>query len=241
MSADMKGRLNEATMSEEIGLSLSDSLRISVSDADLLASLADTENSFVERKTTSDHRGWLKTAVAFANSCPIGYPGVLFVGVNNDGTIQRHDKPPDFEKLQKSVTDKFNDAWPPIYHYSKTLRKDDAEFLAVVVPGSEQRPHFSGHAYVRVGPETRQASEDAYDQLIAQRSSKVRALHKLIGKTVHWQSLSPFAGGANGTVVDCNQFFLTIHGENYKRCFPIDWITISFDPVNDRYNLVVQN
>lgn len=228
-------------MNDEIKISAADDLHISITSEDLLAGLADTENNFIERKTISDHRGWLKTAVAFANSCPIGYPGVLFIGVNNDGTIQQHESPPDFEKLQKSVTDKINGAWPPIFHLTRTLRKDASEFLAVLVPGSSQRPHFSGPAFVRVGAETRDASEQQYDQLIAQRSGKVREIQKLIGKTVFWHSLSPFTGNDKGTVLDCNQFFLTIEGRQYKRCFPIDWITISFDPANARYVFFVQS
>lgn len=228
-------------MSGEIQVSVSDSLHISVSNDDLLSKLADTENSFVERKTVSDHRGWLKTAVAFANSCPIGYPGVLFVGVNNDGTIERHNPLPNFEKLQKSISERLNDAWPPIFHFSKALRKDSSEFLAVVVPGSELRPHFSGHAYVRIGPETKQASEGGYDKFIAQRSSKVRFLQNLIGKTVLWHSLSPFTGNNQGVVVECNQFFATVEGLNYKRCFPIEWVTISFDPDSQLFHLVVKS
>jgi hypothetical protein len=91
-------------MSEEIRLSLSDSLRVSISDDDLIAKMSDTENNFIERKLVKDHRGWLKTAVAFANSCPISFPGVLFVGVDNKGNVEQHDKPIHFEDLQKSTT-----------------------------------------------------------------------------------------------------------------------------------------
>jgi hypothetical protein len=115
-------------MSGEIQGSVSDSLHISVSDDDLLSKLADTKNSFVERKTVSDHRGWSKTAVAFANSFPVGYPGVLFVGGNNDGTIERHNSLPNCEKLHKSVSERLNDAWPPIFHFSRTLRKGSLEW-----------------------------------------------------------------------------------------------------------------
>ena len=228
-------------MSEEIRLNLADNLHVSISDEDLIAKITDTENNFIERKTVSDTRGWLETAVAFANSCPIGFPGVLYVGVNNDGTVQRHKEPQNFEKLQKTVSNRIGEAWPSIFHLSRTIRKDNFEFLAVLVPGSELKPHFSGHAYVRVGPENRQASEDQYDKFIAQRSSKVRELQKLVGKTVYWHSITPFAGNDNGTLGDCNQFFVTIDGGSYKRCFPIDWITISFDPGNQRYMLIVQS
>jgi predicted HTH transcriptional regulator len=138
-------------MTEELQLNLSDNLGISISDQDLLAKLTDTENTFIERKTVSDSKGWLKTAVAFANSCPVGYPGFLFVGVNDDGTIQRHGNPVNFEEKQKEVSARIRSAWPPIYHLIKTHRKDAGEFLAVIVPGSALRPHFSGPSYVRVG------------------------------------------------------------------------------------------
>jgi Putative DNA-binding domain len=217
-------------MTEEIKVELADNLLVSISDEELISKVTDTENNFIERKSISDKGEWLKTAVAFANSCPVGFPGVLYVGVNNDGTIQQCQKAMHFEDLQKSISGAIANAWPPIYILQKTLKKDGAEFVAVIIPGSPLRPHFSGQAYVRVGPETRKASETQFDEMIAERSSKVRELRKLIGQTVNWQQFSPFAGNDNGKVEACNQFFLTINSGQYKRCFPIEWITISFDP-----------
>jgi len=229
-------------MSEEQRLSLSDNLRVPISSDDLLAKIADTENSFVERKLIKDHRGWLKTAVAFANSCPIGFPGVLFVGVDNQGNVEHHDNPPDFEKLQKSISERIEDAWPPIYHHALPLTKDGATFIAVIIPGSELRPHFAGHSYIRVGPETKKASEQQFDALIAQRNSKVRALQQLIGRIVTWYSFKdpPFGGSSNGTLIECTQFFITIDMGASRRCFPVDWVEINFDPANSRYQLIIQ-
>jgi hypothetical protein len=94
---------------------------------------------------------------------------------------------------------------------------------------------------VRVGPQTKKASEEQYGRLMAEHNSKVRELRKLIGKTVFWHSLSPFTGNADGIVVGCNQFFLTVHGSTYKRSFPIDWISISSEPDTNRYQLIVQH
>jgi hypothetical protein len=229
-------------MDEQISLGLSDSLRVPVSADDLLKKLSDTEDNFIERKLIKDHRGWLNTAVAFANSCPIGFPGVLFVGVDNDGNIERHSSPPNFEELQKSLSSRISDAWPPIYHYSQALKKDGAEFIAVLIPGSALRPHFAGPSYIRVGPETRKASEQQFDLLIAQRSSKVRALQQLIGKNVFWDSFedSPFGGSGNGKILECNQFFVTIACEGYQRCFPVNWIEISFEPENGLHYLIIR-
>lgn len=44
-----------------------------LSDADLLSRLTAFEDSFVERKTIGDHKDWVKTAVAFANTAPISF------------------------------------------------------------------------------------------------------------------------------------------------------------------------
>ena len=55
-----------------------------VSDEELLNRFHNSEDAFVERKRFSDTDDWLKTVVAFANSCPIGFWGVLFVGVKDD-------------------------------------------------------------------------------------------------------------------------------------------------------------
>lgn len=206
-----------------------------VTEAELLSKLSDTENNFIERKTVNDTDGWLKTAVAFANSCPVGQPGILYVGVDDSGKVKKQADSYDFEELQKTISKIIGRAWPPIYFVSHVLKKDDFPFVAVVIFGSPQRPHFSGPACVRVGPETRNASEQQHDQLVAQRSSKVRALQKLIGQSIYWQSIGVFAGAGPAIVSDCNQFFLTVDGGTYKRCFPLDWVAISFDPDKKQY------
>lgn len=216
-----------------------DSLNLSISDEDLLSKLTNTEDNFVERKTVKNTRGWLHTAVAFANSCPVGFPGVLLVGVNNNGSVQRHEQAVDFEDLQKQISNRINEAWPPIYHYSKILRREVNQFVAVIIPGSELRPHFSGKAFVRVGPQTKDASEEQYESLIAERSATFRALQKLIGREVFWNIL-PNAGNGNAILAECNKFFVTLDGVSYKRCFPTDWITLSFDPTNRRFQLIVE-
>ena len=183
---------------------------------------------------SDDTYGWLKTAVAFANSCPVGQPGILYVGVENNGDIKRQADGYDFEKLQKSIGGKIGEAWPPIYFVSRILDKDGIEFVAVMIYGSPKRPHFSGRAWVRIGPETKDASEVEHDNLIAQRSSKVRFLQRLVGKLVYWHATDYQPGNENGTLTDCNEFFVTVVGNSYSRCLPVDWITISYSPgMND--------
>ena len=71
---------------------------IDLSDQDILSRLTNIEDSTVERKTASDYRDCLKTTVAFSNSLPVDDPGLIFVGVGNDGTVQDR---LNCEKLQK--------------------------------------------------------------------------------------------------------------------------------------------
>ena len=61
---------------------------ISLTDQDILLRLNSFEDAFVERKTASDSKDWLKTVVAFANSAPVGDPAILFIGVRNNGDIE---------------------------------------------------------------------------------------------------------------------------------------------------------
>lgn len=199
-----------------------------VSEGDLLRKLTDTENNFIERKTAKDTGGWLKTAVAFANSCPVGQPGILYVGVTDKGEVVKHSD--NLETIQKNVSATIRKAWPPIYFVSHILKVNGLEFIAVIIYGSPSRPHFSGPAYVRVGPETRDASEQEYDKLIAHRSSKCRALQQLIGHKILWcyRDNQNYEAGAV-TLVDCNQFWVSVKGENYEKHFPLDWVVFSRD------------
>lgn len=116
---------------------------------DLRMRLAATEDAFVERKLFSDSRDWLKTAVAFANSTPLGYPAVLFIGVKDDGTPEGRDE--NIESVMKSFDKKVSTVYPRIYYLSKVLNVCGKEVLAIMIPGSTERPHFAGPAYVRAG------------------------------------------------------------------------------------------
>ena len=91
------------------------------------------------------------------------------------------------DRLQKTLGERLADIWPPLYYVPKILRKDGPEFLAVLIPGSSERPYFAGHSYVRVGSETKKAAEEQFEELILQRSSKGRGIEKMIGKQITWE------------------------------------------------------
>ena len=74
---------------------------IELSDTDILARLTNFEDAFVERKSTGDTKDLLKTAVAFANSTPIGYPAILFYGVTDKGEPEGK---ANLETLQETIS-----------------------------------------------------------------------------------------------------------------------------------------
>ena len=81
-----------------VGTAVSERTRI------LLARLRDEEDHFVERKTVSDINDCVNTVVAFANSAPVGWRCVLYVGVREDGRFE--EKQVDYDSIQKSVNNK---------------------------------------------------------------------------------------------------------------------------------------
>lgn len=150
----------------------------------LVLRLKSNEHDFVERKPKGQRGDWLQSAVAFANSAPIGWPAVLFVGVDDRGVPQCQTTN-ELGVLIQSVTDTLERAYPAIYRLIVPLNiQGEGCCLAVVVPGSPMRPHFAGQAYIRLGDQTRIASDTQFDSLVAARTSKAWEILKWIGKEV---------------------------------------------------------
>ena len=210
---------------------------IELSDEDIRRRLTDIEDSTVERKTASDYRDCLKTAVAFSNSLPADDPGIIFVGVYDDGRVQDGQN---LEDLQKNVSKELSKVYPPIYSQMKVLKDgNDKQFVAVIVRGSDDRPHFAGPSYIRDGTQTKEASAEQFTRLIAERNSKVREILKYKGKQARvrsWEDRASFGGitlnkGGSEvyTVVDCNQHFVTIAKGEKNDSISLSRIEIAHD------------
>jgi hypothetical protein len=175
-------------------------------------------------------------AVALANSAPIGYPAVLFAGADNEGNFQY-----DSEKLEsvaKRINGLIDQAFPAIYRHIVPLQADGRGCLAVIIPGSPARPHFAGKSYVRVGPEVKEASQDQFDGIVAQRQSKAYEILKWKGSQISVQIYAPNNTGSMALVrtdvclvVDCNVHFVTLNQPNESpyQSFPLERLLISFD------------
>lgn len=217
-----------------------------LTNEEILLKLGQQEDSFVERKSVNDVNDCLKTAVAFANSTPIGYPAIMFVGVKNNGDIESI---ADLDKLQWSISERISKAYPTIYTETRILQKTDKKFLAVLVPGSPQRPHFAGPSFIRDGSKSVIASELQFNALIAQRDSKTYAILEWKGKFVtvlkHGFQILINATTQHrpdelnrGKVIECNQFYVSLeiiksHG-SATVFIPLRLIDLSFDLKNDR-------
>jgi len=216
---------------------------IELKDEELLLRLKNFEDNFVERKTSGDSKDWLKTIVAFANSTPVGYPAVLYIGVKDDGTPEEN--PVNLDSLQKTFSEKIKQAYPPIYYLMKILHVGGKQVLAVVVPGSEQRPHFAGQAFIRKGSETVGGSDEQFANLIAMRNSKAYEILKWKGKTITLDVMNVesirMVGSVGSsqafTVEDCNQFYVTLDAGTFRKSVPLARIEVSFDQGAQRLKL----
>jgi predicted HTH transcriptional regulator len=215
-------------------------------DAELLLKLRDYEDSFVERKSAGDSGDWLKTCVAFANSSAPGYPAILFIGAKNDGTVEDI---ADLDSLQKTFAKKLASAYPPIQYVTKILNDAGKQCLAIIIPGSENRPHFAGPSYVRVGSESRLASEQQFAELIASRTAKASEILKWKNRpvTVHQLNVERVVNvlgriGSTTTmfVRDCNPFFVTLALGEQPTSYPLRNVDISFDHPHARLALEIR-
>jgi predicted HTH transcriptional regulator len=125
----------------------------------------------------------VKTCVAFANTCPLeGPPGILCFGVREDGAIENG--PQNFESMTQKIRDKLSQVYSPIEFKTRIITKDGRSFLAVIIPGSSNGPHFSGPAYVREGSSTVVANEELFPKIIDRRERKVREILKWKDKRI---------------------------------------------------------
>ena len=169
----------------------------------------------------------------------VGDPAILFIGVRNNGDIEEGTN---LDSLQRTLSEKLAVVYPPIYYLPKILQHDGKQFLPVIVPGSENRPHFSGQSYVRVGSETKKANESQYVELLAQRQSKAFEILKwknqditmertYTGRTTKFPSVVKVAG--------CNSFYVTLLQGNDPVSFALTKVEISYDDKEHRLKLQI--
>ena len=144
--------------------------------AELIGLLGKPEDNFTERKSEGVTAEEIRqTACAFANSLPDGREAVLFIGVH-DKTGEVVGLNGDTDILQKRVRAAIDNCFPSVPYSAEVVDTKGGAVLAVVVRPSSKGPHFTGPAYVRVGSESKKASEQVFNELVFSRNDKCKEL-----------------------------------------------------------------
>jgi hypothetical protein len=201
------------------------------------------EDGLTERKTESAGSSVFKeVAVSFANGVPEGREGILFVGVANNGDVIGCSN---IDSTQKTITRLLEqECYPPVpARFEARAMEEGKEVLAVIVPFSRTRPHFTGHAYRRVGSENRRCDEEAFKDFITTRTSvgakllahkgqvvRVRSYGKKIGNP---SPLPPtYTEGGDYIIVNCDVHTVTLRntGSDVHCVEQTENFSISADP-----------
>lgn len=219
----------------------------------LISKLRNHEDNFVERKPEGANRAELRqTIVAFANSVPPGSTAVLFVGIHDDGRLQGVSNPDQLQKTIREICERV--CYPPVAYQTEVLEVDGKAVLAVLVPASTNRPHFSGPAFVRRGSESIAASAEVFDELVASRNGKVAAVLRMKGTPVTVTCIQHRLGQTERVadrayrttsecrIESCSSLYVRLSdvssGRNVTE--PLDLITVSYDEERHRPMLVIR-
>lgn len=142
-----------------------------MTDAELAALLADLESDRVERKESASAGGRIREAIcAFANDLPDHQePGVVFVGVKDDGECAGLDVTDELLQNLAHMRDDGNIVPFPSMTVQKRILSG-CELAVVIVRPSDFPPvRYRGRVYVRVGPRRAIASPDEERRLAEKR------------------------------------------------------------------------
>ncbi|NET51217.1 MAG: transcriptional regulator, partial [Merismopedia sp. SIO2A8] len=145
-----------------------------MNDRELLILLNDLESDRVERKASNSDPKKLRQAIcAFANDLPNHQkPGVLFIGINDDGTFADFDVT---DKVLVSLENMRSDGkiLPFPTMIVRKLPVGDCTLAVIVVEPSDSPPiRYDGRTWVRVGPRRALASAEEERRLNEKRRFK---------------------------------------------------------------------
>jgi ATP-dependent DNA helicase RecG len=142
-----------------------------LSDRELEDLLLDLESDRVERKASAADRSQIrKTICAFANDLPgHGRPGVIFVGVHDDGSCAKLEITDDLLTLLAQMRLNGDILPPPTMSVQKrTIRGCDMA-VVMVSPSVSPPVRYQGRVWVRVGPSLSIATREDERRLAERR------------------------------------------------------------------------
>lgn len=137
----------------------------------LEAMLADLESDQAERKRTAGDRSAIRrTICAFANDLSgHGSPGVIFVGVQDDGGCAGLNVTDDVLKTLAQMRGDGNILPLPVMHVQKRVLRGCKLAVIIVEPSQEPPVRYRGRVYVKVGPTVQAASPEEERRLAERR------------------------------------------------------------------------
>lgn len=219
----------------------------------LLQRLSNNEDNFIERKPESAGKSdWKRTIVAFANSVDKEDTAILFIGVEDDGSIKGVLNSDSIQKKIRKICK--DECYPPIDYKSEVFTIDGKNVLAILIEESKNRPHFAGPAYMREGSESVKASKEQYRDLITSRMDPCREIlkhkgeivtvlvhRKYLGKTDYLGD-NRYKSKHECRIEDCNPHYIILYDIKTKETVnePIKNIEISFDHTLSRFQVNVE-
>lgn len=143
-------------------------------DQELTVLLGDLESDRVERKASiSDGKKIRQAICAFANDLPNHKkPGVLFVGVNDDGTCANLAITDELLLNLSNIRSEGKILPFPVLQVNKRIL-DDCELVVVIVEPSDAPPvRFNGRTFIRVGPRRATATPEEERRLNEKRRAR---------------------------------------------------------------------
>jgi hypothetical protein len=150
----------------------------------------------------------------------------------------------------------FDDCYPPIRHTAQILEVDGKSLVAVIVPPSSQKPHFTGPSYVRIGSASVNASNEQLNELVLSRIDKCREIVRMKNKGLISVRAIGYKLGSKKrladahyveqsecTVTDCNAHVVSLYrpATMCNHTEAIERIEISRDEEKNRPMLIVRS
>ena len=142
-----------------------------MNDQELVTLLDDLESDRVERKSSiSDGKKIRQAICAFANDLPNHKkPGVLFIGVNDDGTCAHLPITDDLLLSLASIRSEGKILPFPVMQVNKRILNSCELAVVIVEPLDAPPVRFNGRTHIRVGPRRATATSEEERRLTEKR------------------------------------------------------------------------
>jgi hypothetical protein len=208
--------------------------------AELEKRMLNHEDNLIERKPESVNRSDIRKALcAFSNSLIQNQTALLVIGISDQG------KPigvNNTDKVQKSIHEAAQKCYPPIINIKiHVVDLENKKIIVTEISKSDNTPHFTGQAYIRVGSQSIPASDAQFKTLIDKRITKCGWLNERIEKVVSVHligrqlgsntSAGNYRGFTEATIRKCDNHLVALYFFSQGR----NW-TVSLEDVRPGYD-----